>query len=392
MPQIDALEPSLPPTLSMSSGNPEFDEQIHYYRHFLGTLAFTPTNPMAERNPLRLMLPLISGTEALQNAIVLLAAVHRRRPLLERMSLKNKALKVFRATIDSIDDIKKLATILILILCDSVENGFGAWRVHLVAVRSILNAVLGNSNRRTLLQSELLRGLVIRFYMWDTIHCLTSMQESVLPAEYLKDAIFVDREETGSECTSTMFEDVGCSGKLFWTLNQVAHGSIRSVNEVLQTPPTAPEIFVQQGYSNEEALERVRTEHIWKFGIVAYLSTRVAPYVAARHQFTSFARVVVGHAARLAPKSCVRRKMLFPLLVAGSCTGDTEVRRFMTEYCISCYEESRFGFFQRGLQVLQKFWSLLDEEPRDKKATFGAAYFYWWNVAATDDSSHFMSC
>ena len=66
-----------------------------------------------------------------------------------------------------------------------------------------------------MLQSELLRGLLIRFYMWDTINCLISMQEPVLPAEYLEDAIFVDSEESGSQYTSTMFEDVGCSGKLF---------------------------------------------------------------------------------------------------------------------------------------------------------------------------------
>ena len=66
IPQIDASGRSLPPALTMSSGSLEADEKIHYYRHCLGTLAFTPSNPMAERNPLRLILPLISGTEPLQ--------------------------------------------------------------------------------------------------------------------------------------------------------------------------------------------------------------------------------------------------------------------------------------------------------------------------------------
>ena len=84
--------------------------------------------------------------------------------------------------------------------------------------------------------------------------------------------------------------------------------------------------------------------------------------------------------------------MLFLMIVAGSCTDDTEVRRFMTDYCISCYEESKFGFFQCGLQILQKVWSLRDEERRDREATFGTAYSCWRNVTGTDDCSHLVLC
>ena len=116
-----------------------------------------------------------------------------------------------------------------------------------MAVKSILNTATGNSNRRTLPQNDLLRALVVLVLHVGHDQFDDLMQEPVLPAEYLEDAIFVDREENESTHTNTMFEDVGCIGELFWTLNQVAHGSIQSVKEVLQTPTIPPEVLVQRG-------------------------------------------------------------------------------------------------------------------------------------------------
>ena len=45
-----------------------------------------------------------------------------------------------------------------------------------------------------------------------------------------------------------------------------------------------------------------------------------------------------------------------------------------------------------SLQILQKVWSLRDEERRDREATFGTAYSCWRNVTGTDDCSHLVLC
>ena len=120
--------------------------------------------------------------------------------------------------------------------------------------------------------------------------------------------------------------------------------------------PNSQEILVQHGYTTENALERVCTEHIWKYGIILYFVTCAAPDTVPRQDSKSYARAVFDHAACLSKSSSVQRKILFLIIIAGSYTDDIATQTFMSDYCTSCYDETNFEFFRLGLRIVRIAW------------------------------------
>ena len=381
-----SITPSLNP--HQSPGSIQTKKMFYYYQHHLTSIV----NLTSDRgvNPFRSILPLTVHSEPLQYAIVLLAVTHRQYAPIERMSIRSKALQSFAVALPSLDDLTKMAIIFILLYTDSVESGFGFWRTHLNAVRIILSNMFRNGDSHTFLQSDIHKALILQFYWWDTIGALLSVQEPILPPFLLETVLHFGKTKEQSDFDSVTIGYFGCTEKMFLQLNRMAWGLERSVKAIENVPVTDPTLLERLASSPEQAAERTHVEEIWKNAAITYLLTSVAPYVAPRHVFEVYATRVFEHAACLPVTSRLRRGILYPLIIAGSCTQYDARREFVRRYCIHYYEETKFGIFQRGLKISWEVGMLRAKEQAEMRAGAGAAYSCWRNVTATESAEHAM--
>ena len=100
----------------------------------------------------------------------------------------------------------------------------------------------------------------------------------------------------------------------------------------------------------------------------------VSLYPAPRNEFELCFRQVFDHADCLVTSSPLLTKILFSIVVAGSCTGVAGKRESMKSYCKSCCEETQYGFFQPRLNVLRKVGSWRNKDRKDREASSRAAY------------------
>ena len=342
-------------------------------------------SPASSLSSLRLLVPLVSEFEPLQHAIALLSATHRQCGTTERMSLRGEALKGLCDNLVSSKPQLILATILVLLSSESVESGYGAWRTHLLGVKKVLDGMYKVEKGSICLRDQLERAFIFQFYWWDTMGALLSIQEPVLPSALLKMAINTNKAQDISQHHNSLYDQFGCSEEIFEAMNQLAHGD-KTFDDINAASTTNSLGLDQQ----TEPTERMHLERIWMSGLATYAFLRSPPYPAPPAQYRHNARVVFKHASRLDPKSTLRKKILFPLIMACSDSSDPEIRSFLEHYCLTCFEETKFGYFKLGLDISRKVAALRENEVRDRRAISGLAYSCWRNVTATAAASHAM--
>ena len=375
---------AIPPSVSPFGASPRaVTEALYYHQHCFADVAAAAAG--CRLNPLRSVMPLVAGSIPLQHAIVLLAATHRQRPPVELMTLKSNALKTFAETLPHLDDTTKLAVILVLLFTDFVHSGQSPWFTHLSAVAKIMENMHDGRNERSLLREDSHRAMVLQFYWFDTMNALLLARPPILPACFLEDALRVNEEQAKSKWDSITFDAFGFTERMFLVLSRIVRGYDCSMEEVqaLGIPDVC--CFVGDGWTLEDAEERVHMEEVWKHTATTYLMTRLPPYRWPRHVFEIYARQVFEHASCLAPSSAKRRRILFPLLFAGSCTPYKERKEFMRKYCVECFENTKLGVFRMGLGVLQQVRVLREREAEERRAVGGRAYSCWRNVTTATD-------
>ena len=330
-------------------------------------------------------MPLVAESVPLQHAIVLLAATHRKKPAVELMRLKSKALKTFANALTHLNNTSKLAVILVLLFADFVYNGQSPWFTHLSAVAKIMENMHGAEYQRSLLQEDSQRAIIFQFYWFDTMNALLVAQPPILPTHFLKDALRIGREHVKSDLDSITFDTYGFSERMFLLLSRIVRGDDHSIEEIQGLEVPSVDSFIGDGWTRKDAEERVHTEQVWKHATVTYLMTRRPPYRWPRQVFEKHAQQVFEHASCLAPSSAKRRCILLPLLFAGSCTQYSERIDFMRRYCAESFRDTNFGVFQMGLGILQQVWTLRAREEEERKAVGGRAYSCWRNVTAVTD-------
>ena len=358
-------------------------EAFSYFRcHFAGLNDISTASSLSS---LRLLVPLVSEFEPLQHAIALLSATHRQCGTAECMSLRGEALRGLCNNLVSSKPQLILATIIVLLSSESVGSGYGAWRTHLLGVKKLLDGMYKVKDGSRYLQDSLERAFIFQFYWWDTMGALLSVQEPVLSNELLKLAFSANKAQGIPQYHNSVYDRFGCGEEIFWTMNQLAHGykTFDDINE-------ASTINNLQLDEQTEPTERMRLERIWMSGLATYAFLRSPPYPAPPAQYRLNAREVFKHASLLDPNSASRRKILFPLIIACSDSSDPEIRRFLEDYCLKCFEETRFGYFKLGLEISRRVATLRENEVRERRAVSGLAYSCWRNVTATSGASHAM--
>ena len=322
-------------------------------------------------------MPLVAQSIPLQHAIILLAATHRQQSTIQLATLKSKALKSFAMTLPRLDDTTKLAVILVLLYTDFVHSGQSPWSTHLSAVAKIIKNMCEGRDPRSLLQQESLRAIVLQFHWFDITSALLLVRPPIFPARALDDALRINEEQAPSPWDSITYDAFGLTEQTFSTLSRIARGHDDPIPHVLTLDIPDPSSLIRDGWTLQDAQERIHVDEIWKHATATYLITRHSPYRYPRRSFELHAQRVFTHASSLSMK---RRLVLFPLLFAGSCTPDTERGDFTQRYCIECFDETKFGVFRMGSAIMRQVWTLRAQEAKERKAVGGRAHSCWRNV------------
>ncbi len=362
---------------------PAVSEALHYHQHCFADIA-AATNG-CRLNPLRAVIPLVAGSVPLQHAMILLTATHRQQSTFQLMNLRSKALKTFAETLPHLDDNTKLAVILVLLFTDFVHSGRSPWSTHLSAVATIMRNMYDGKDQRSLLEDDSHRAMVLQLYWFDTISALLLARQPILPVNHLEDALCINEDQAQSTSDSLTFEAFGFTERMFLVLSCIVRGYENSIEEVqaIEVPDVGS--LIGDGWTFEDAAERIHMEEIWKHATINYQMTRLPPYRWPRRQFEVHAQKVFEHASCLAPSSAKRRRILFPLLFAGSCTPYSERGDFMRRYCVGCFDDTKFGVFQFGLEISQQVWMLRAKEEEERKRIGGRAYSCWRSVTTGTD-------
>ncbi|KAG8533609.1 uncharacterized protein KY384_001349 [Bacidia gigantensis] len=332
--------------------------------------------------PLRQIRPLVSGSVPLQYAIMFLVAQHRQYPREKRLNFKGRALTAFRKDLSRADDVVKLGVILILLFAEAVDSGIGPWRIHLLAVRGIMEAQHSMKSLKKPWNSIEI-DLYLQFYWWDTIGALLSMQKPVLPPKALE-ALLDQGKPKGSRYEDCQHEQLlPCSKAMFLRLVEVAHGDAPEIGK----PPVTSKSNV---IAHQRASFDSKVDSLWYHALATYGVTAYPPYRVGRATFDYHAGQVFDLARDLVDDPRLRHRIMFPLLVSGSCTDDPKRRDFFQWYCESSFEETRFGYFNLGLTIAKNVEQLRSDERSSRKNYAGAAYSCWRNLTATEDAEHAM--
>jgi hypothetical protein len=359
-------------------------ELLSYYRRCVTNIPSTKADSIL--NPLHLILPLVVESESLRSAVISLAAVHRRRSTLEWLRYKNKALSSFYTTFNRFDNGVRLAIILVLLFGQAAESARGAWRVHLSAVQSILDEMCQNCSPEEVLRNDLLRAITIQCFWWDTIGALLSLQKPVLSSGYLEACLDINRTQDRLEWRNFTYDSMGCPEEMFFELHRLASGTVDSPHFFLDLKSRSFEELRADGLSVDAAIDHMHTSRTWKYGAALYVSTRFSLPSDQPNTVRMYVRHVFDHATSLKENMPLRKQILFPLVIAGSCTDVAEERKFISEYCISCYRETRFELFTSGLGISEAAWARRDQEI----AKHGVASSCWKDITATDDQFYDM--
>ncbi len=362
---------------TLGDSPPAVSEALHYHQCRLADLAAASAG--CRLNPLRSVMALVAQSIPLQHAVILLAATHRQQSTIQLATLKSKALKSFAKTLPRLDDTTKLAVILVLLYTDFVHSGQSPWFTHLSAVAKIIKIMCEGRDPRSILQQDSLRAIVLQFHWFDITSALLLVRPPILPVRALDDALRINEEHATSPWHSITYDVFGLTERTFSTLSRIARGHDDPIHQVQTLDIPDPSSLIRSGWTLQDAQERMHVDEIWKHATATYLMTRHSPYRHPRRSFELHAQRVFTHASSLSTK---RRLVLLPLLFAGSCTPDSERGDFMQRYCIECFDETKFGVFRMGLEIMRQVWTLRAREEEERRALGGRAYSCWRNVTA----------
>ena len=377
-------------------------ESLHYCQHrLLGLL-----DQEAKWSPLAFILPLVERSRSLQHALVVLANTHRRCPKEERLLRKSIALKSFSRDLCVMDNPIRLAVVMILLLSESIDTERGVWRTHLAAVHRIMELELKEHHQGYLQLSQFHQVLYLQFHYWDIIGSLLSQQPPQLSQSNLQSIC-----STGDSALDDMlFVRFGVNRSILRLLSKFAYEGPSSINlgTIMKTPVSSSSKLRLSGFSVVACEERIMIEQIWIHAIATYLWTSVSPYIAPRSVFEEHAGVVFNYAARLLStrileagnqitvkdwvicKSPHRRKIIWPLIIAGSCTSILERRLLIRKYCDDSYCETGFGYFKIAAEIEAEVEMRRKREEKEKEEKGRMAYSCWRHVTATEGVEGYM--
>lgn len=373
---------------SLMSYKPRF-ETVHdrLLSHYCNNVIAIPwTNPASDLNPLRLLLPLIEDFPPLRNAVMALSATHYPMELSTCLTYKSQALSTFSEAIQNVtNDVilgHLLATLLVLFNLQSVESGFGQWRVHLRGAYQLLMARFRTEDVRLVLQQQpLLHSIVLQISWYDTAWAMMSLQACEVPDHFVRPAVLLSMENN----RGGMADTVGCSESIYLIMRGIINGDVTSVEEVLRSDPSNLSVLVGRAFSPSHAADRYFCEQAWKYGLVVYLVTKRREHVE-RAQFVKFCTNLVTTYTRSLSCSSFQKQVLLPMVVAGAQVDDMEIREYFREYCVRYRSEVKYALYEDGLHIMETTWALRDEQ----KAKGLVPTACWVDVTTHHPEKHYM--
>ena len=335
---------------------------LSYYCNDLTTVPWT--NPAAELNSLRSILPLVTAFVPLRNAVMAFSAAHYPLELSRSLAYKSQALTTFSAAMEDATDDKVLenllATSLVLFNLLSVESGYGQWRVHLRGACQLLVARFRGQDVATVLrQRPLLHSIVLQISWYDTACAMLSLQPCEIPDHFVRPAILWSME-TGTG--GGMCDTVGCPESIYLVMRGIVNRDITSAEEILsKTPLDFSALVGGAAASSSDSIDRYCCEQAWKYGLVVYLLTSRRQHVD-NYQLLGFCTELVRFYTGKLTSSSLQKQLLLPTVFAGAQVDDLETRQWFRAYCQRHGSRVKFAGYRDGLNIMEATWQLRDEQ------------------------------
>lgn len=364
------------------------DRLLSYYHSNMTAVPWT--NPSTALNPLRSILPLIGAFMPLRNAVMALSAAHYPLELSTCLTYKSQALSTFSeaiqdATNDSILE-HLLATLLVLFNLQSVESGYGQWRMHLRGACQLLMARFRTRDVQVVLRERaLLHSIVLQISWYDTACALLSLQACEVPDCFVRPAVLLSMEKTLDPAIGGMADTVGCPESIYLVMRGIVNGDITSPAEVLRDCPSDICGLVGKATSPNHATDRYHCEQAWKYGLVVYLLTMRREHIG-RASLMDFCTNLVKTYTHHLTCSSFQKQLLLPVVIAGAQVDDLEAREWFEAYCARHRSVVKFAAYEDGLRILKETWLLRDEQMA--KGLVPTAC--WADVTAPHGESQYM--
>ncbi|OGM44196.1 hypothetical protein ABOM_006996 [Aspergillus bombycis] len=343
-------------------------------------------------NPFRCREPLSQGSRLLFHSILALCCRHLSQitgtPSSEEREHRNQAFKLLENALQSDQLARKgltlLDPLLVLFTLDCTLSASGRWSTYLTRAHSILEACGGPSA----LDNARIRAQVAMILWWDATLALISRQGTVFSQPYLDHLIRAEKKDRWS-----FYDLTGCPSDLvaiIFKLAELSHQStiastmewltfnltpIVQIEEQLRSwthPSFAAPSYNQAGPNVEDGTrtlpldedtfharqDRHHCAEAWRYALLLYIE-RIFRWDRNQTRPLSIpclARLTLNHVRCCRRTSQTQKQLLLPVFLAGSETGDEEMRDLARSYCRWWGERSRYNMFHSVPALLEDIW------------------------------------
>ncbi|KAE8366377.1 fungal-specific transcription factor domain-containing protein [Aspergillus caelatus] len=343
-------------------------------------------------NPFRCREPLSQGSRLLFHSILALCCRHLSQitgtPSSEEREHRNQAFKLLENALQS-DQLARrgltlLDPLLVLFTLDCTLSASGRWSTYLTRAHSILEACGGPPA----LDNARIRSQVAMILWWDATLALVSRQGTVFSQSYLDHLIHSEKKDRWS-----FYDLTGCPSDLvviIFKLAELAHQStiastmkwltfnltpivqieeqLRSWTHSFFAAPSYNQVSpsVDEGTGTPPLDEHTFHAHqdrhhcaeAWRHALLLYIErifrwdrNRIRPL-----SIPCLARLTLNHVRCCRRTSQTQKQLLLPVFLAGSETGDEEMRDLARGYCRWWGERSRYNMFHSVPVLLEDIW------------------------------------
>ena len=143
-----------------------------------------------------------------------------------------------------------------------------------------------------------------------------------------------------------------------WTSSFFADGYSPEPDSLVTSPSdTAFEAETEEQFHSTQ--DRYHCAEAWRYALLIYIERvfrwdREGPRPAALKRLV---RKTLDHVRCCRRTSQTQKQLLLPVFLAGSETGDEEMRRFTREYCRWWANRSRYNMFNSASALLDEVWA-----------------------------------
>ncbi|KAE8318357.1 fungal-specific transcription factor domain-containing protein [Aspergillus transmontanensis] len=366
-------------------------------------------------NPFRCREPLSQGSRLLFHSILALCCRHLSQitgtPSSEEREHRNQAFKLLENALQS-DQLARrgltlLDPLLVLFTLDCTLSASGRWSTYLTRAHSILEACGGPPA----LDNARIRSQVAMILWWDATLALVSRQGTVFSQPYLDHLIHSEKKDRWS-----FYDLTGCPSDLvviIFKLAELAHQStiastmkwltfnltpIVQIEKQLRSwthPSFAAPSYNQVSSSADDGTraipldedtfhahqDRHHCAEAWRHALLLYIE-RIFRWDRSQIRPLSIpclARLTLNHVRCCRRTSQTQKQLLLPVFLAGSETGDEEMRDLARGYCRWWGERSRYNMFHSVPVLLEDIWGgdkwwgdVVDEKTKGASAADGS--------------------